>query len=115
MSKLYIPIVLTFLLGLGACSYTGAALGVAEEKGLTAVQQKRQYNDLQAEVLKNAPCETTIGSYHRVLNDLEKQAVDVLCGGDLEAHVTAEDVQKITGFLELLDRSKEAINDGVPE
>ncbi len=59
------------------------------------IEAARQAKDTEAEALKAAVCTTSIGAYHRVNNDQEKRALDVLCGGDYERPVTADDVRAI--------------------
>ncbi len=50
---------------------------------------------------KLTPCEIQIGAYHRVLTDVEQRAVDVLCGGDVERPITANDVRVMREAIEL--------------
>ncbi len=51
---------------------------------------------------KLTPCAIQIGAYQRVLTDLEQRAVDVLCGGDVERPITANDARVIRESIELL-------------
>lgn len=113
MNKWYIPVVfLALFLGASGCSWTAATTGVLEEKSVAAIENKKRLSDLEARVAVKGPCIMTIGAYHRVLTDLEQRAVDLLCGGDI---VTESDVQFLKDYIELLERSSAAINDGVPE
>ncbi len=86
-----------FLLA-GCTTAQKAALG----QGVAAV---RQAKDSEAEVLKASVCAMSIGAYHRTNNDLEKRALDVLCGGSWERPVTADDVRVIRELGELLGPS----------
>ena len=88
------------LLSLCSCAeYTAAS-----------IEKKRQYSDTEAMVFQNAPCAMTVGAYWRTLSSAQRNAVNVLCGGDpTNDELSAEEVRKITDFFELLDRSKAAV------
>ncbi len=60
------------------------------DQGLDAA---RQAKDAEAETLKAAVCAMSIGAYHRANTDIERRALDVLCGGQWERPVTADDLQ----------------------
>lgn len=75
-----------------------------------ATADKKLYNNTQANFYKQVPCDMTIGAYYRTLNDVEQQAISSLCGGDFKSHVTAEDVQAIQDFMELRERSRDALD-----
>ena len=68
-----IPIILPLLL-----------IGCAEARSFSyaAVEQKKQFNDVQADLVLQAPCDMTIGAYHRRLNPAQQRAVMALCGGE---------------------------------
>lgn len=91
---------LTMLLLLAGCD-------AAKHYGEVSISRKKEYNDTQAGLYVQIPCDMTIGAYNRVLTDVQQQAVMVLCGGDLENHVTAEDMQALSDFLELRERSRQ--------
>lgn len=113
MFKLYIPVILAgFAILLTGCSWTAASTGVLEEKSISAIETKKRLSDLEARIAMNGPCLMTVGAYHRVLTDVEKRAVDWLCEGDM---VTGDDVQFLKDYIELLERSRAAVNDGIPE
>lgn len=57
----------------------------AVEQGITA---KRSYNDNKARVLLQGNCDIAVGSYWRVMNNLERRAVDTLCKGDIQLPAT---------------------------
>ncbi len=65
------------------------------------IEHARQAKDTEAEVLKVSVCAMSIGAYHRVNNDTERRALDVLCGGQWERPVTADDVRTLREFGEL--------------
>ena len=58
--------------------------GCAEARSLSyaGIEQKKQYNDVQADLYMQAPCDMTIGAYHRRLSPAQQRAVKALCGGD---------------------------------
>lgn len=64
---------------LAGCGTTDAILTYSEGAAKQAIEQKRRYNDAQAEVVKNAVCETTLGSAGRLYNDAEWAAAAVFC------------------------------------
>lgn len=113
MSKIWLPLVLAGLLGLTtACDTISAGTGIAETKGVQAIENKKRVNDAQARFVLVAPCDMSVGAYHRVLNDVEQRAVDWLCEGDI---VTDDDVEFLRDYIELLERSRAAVNDETPE
>ena len=57
------------------------------------VEAARQAKDSEAETLKAAVCAMSIGAYHRTNTDIERRALDVLCGGQWERPVTADDLR----------------------
>jgi hypothetical protein len=59
------------------------------------VERIRQTKDAEAEVLKASVCAMSLGAYHRVNSDAEKRALDVLCGGNWERPVTADDLRTL--------------------
>ena len=59
--------------------------------------------DSSAAVSLKLPCAMTVGAYHRTLNDIQKAAVDVLCGGDTQAHVTAGDVKTLRNLMAIVE------------
>jgi len=65
---LVITLLLVFLLG--GCAYT-----------TKLVSGKKAYNDEKAKLATEVMCDISIGAYHRVLNDAEQCAADILCGG----------------------------------
>ena len=76
-----------------------ACAAFLESKALlaTGIQARMDYNNTKAAVLSQAPCDMPVGGYHRALNDVQKTAVDALCGADfeslrrlIEAHATTE-------------------------
>ena len=98
MSRLRHRLHAGLLLGAFLLSGCTAAQRAALDHGVEAA---RQAKDSEAESLKAAVCAMSIGAYHRVNNDAEKRALDVLCGGVLErdpeatAGITADDVEAI--------------------
>ncbi len=62
----------------------------------------RQAKDAEAGVLKASLCAMSISAYHRVNTDDEQRALDVLCGGQWERPVTADDVRALRDLGELL-------------
>ncbi len=47
----------------------------------------------------------SIGAYHRVNNPAERRALDVLCGGEWERPVTADDLRALRDLGGLLGGS----------
>lgn len=60
--------------------------GCAQIKGAVTqgIAAKRTYNDNKARVLLQGNCDIAVGSYWRVMNNLERRAVDTLCKGDIK-------------------------------
>ena len=61
---------------LGGCTATQRALVDY------TIDAGRQAKDAEADVLRAAVCAMSIGAYHRQLSDAERQAMDMLCGGE---------------------------------
>ena len=59
------------------------------------VEHLRQAKDTEAEALKASVCAISIGAYHRVNSPAERRALDVLCGGEWERPVTADDIRTL--------------------
>ena len=74
---------------LAACT---PAQQVALEGGVEAAQRAK---DAEGRVLKSAVCAMSIGAYHRLKSDLERRALDVLCGGIEGALSSAEDLEVV--------------------
>ena len=102
--------------GFGAATraIAGALLGAFLLAGCTAAQKAvldqgvehiRQAKDTEAEVLKASLCAMGVGAYHRVNNPAERRAVDVLCGGEWERPVTADDLRALRGLRDLFGGS----------
>ncbi len=84
---------------LAGCTAAGrAAVG-------QGVEHLRQAKDAEAEVLKASLCAMSIGAYHRINTDVEQRALDVLCGGQWERPVTADDVRALRDLGDLLGGS----------
>ena len=88
----------------GGVMLLGGLLAAFLLAGCTAAQRAvvgqgvahlRQAKDTEAEVLKASVCAMSIGAYHRVNNPAERRALDVLCGGEWERPVTADDVRAL--------------------
>jgi ABC-type uncharacterized transport system auxiliary subunit len=96
-----------------AKTIAGLLLGAIFLAGCTNAQQAivgqgveaaRQAKDAEAEILKTTVCAMSIGAYHRVNTDIERRALDVLCGGQWERPITADDLRVL--------RSLEALPSG---
>ena len=94
--------------------FAGLLLGAFLMAGCTTAQKAalgqgvaaaRQAKDSEADILKAGVCAMSIGAYHRTNNDLEKRALDVLCGGSWERPVTADDVRVIRELGDMLNGS----------
>lgn len=87
------------LLGAFLLAGCGAASDATLQRGLAAA---RQAKDTEAETLKVAVCAMGLGAYYRVNSEVERRALDVLCGGAWERPLSADDLD----LLRLLrDRS----------
>ena len=84
--------------------FAGLLLGAFFLAGCTSTQQAildqgldaaREAKDAEAETLKATVCAMSIGAYHRVNTDEEQRALDVLCGGQWERPVTADDLRAL--------------------
>ncbi len=100
--------------GAAAQAIAGGLLAAFLLAGCTAAQRAvvgqgvehlRQAKDTEAEVLKASVCAMSIGAYHRVNNDAERRALDVLCGGEWARPVTADDVRTLRDLGGLLGGS----------
>ena len=65
------------------------------------IQARMDYNNTKAAVLSQAPCDMPVGGYHRMLNDVQKTAVDALCGGDFESLRKLIDAQAKTAGADI--------------
>lgn len=67
------------------CVVLLAAAGCANIEGAVnqGIAAKQTYNDNKARALLQANCDIAVGSYWRVMNNLERRAVDTLCKGDI--------------------------------
>jgi ABC-type uncharacterized transport system auxiliary subunit len=90
--------------------FAGLLLGAIFLAGCTSTQQAvlgqgieaaRQAKDAEAEVLKATVCAMSIGAYHRVNTDMERRALDVLCGGQWERPITADDLRALRALGDL--------------
>jgi hypothetical protein len=59
---------------LGACAQLDAY-------GSTAIEQRRQMNDMQARLTMAATCDISVGAFYRELSALERQYAGLVCGG----------------------------------
>lgn len=84
---------------LAGCSSTQQAI---LDQGIDAA---RQAKDAEAETLKVTVCAMSIGAYHRVNTDEERRALDVLCGGQWERPVTADDIRALRALGSVLGGS----------
>ena len=80
------------------CTAQRAAVG-------QGVEHVRQAKDTEAEALKASVCAISIGAYHRVNNPAERRALDVLCGGQWERPVTADDIRALRDLGDLFGGS----------
>lgn len=62
------------LILLGACERVSLAT-------MTAVEQRRTANDMQARLTMAATCDISVGAYFRELNQTERQYAGLVCGG----------------------------------
>jgi len=68
--------------------------GIALESGLHAAQRAK---DAEAQILKTSICAMSIGAYYRINSDLERRALDALCGDLDGALASAEDLNAAAG------------------
>ena len=65
-----------------ALSFVPAACTPAQQLAMdSGIQSAQQAKDSEARLLKASLCAMSIGAYHRINSDLERRALDVLCGG----------------------------------
>ncbi len=83
---------------LGAMLLLPACTSVQRAVVGQGVEKIRQAKDAEAEVLKASVCAMSIGAYHRVNNATERRALDVLCGGEWERPVIADDLRALRGL-----------------
>ena len=93
--NLFCSLLLATVFLVGCTTAQKAALSVSIEK-------VRQAKDTEAEILKVGLCAMSIGAYHRVNNDTERRSIDVLCGGEWERPVTADDVRALRELTDLM-------------
>lgn len=90
------PAALAALLLLAGC--TAAQRAVVDQ----TVKQIQDFNDSEARLIKAETCGVRLGAYFRVYTEVEQRAFDVLCGGQWERPVTADDVRALRELGELL-------------
>ncbi len=92
----------------------GVLLGILFVSGCTTAQKAilakgpgavRQAKDSEAQILKASVCAMGLGAFYRVNNDSERRALAVLCGGEWEQPITADDIRKIQELGDLLGGS----------
>jgi len=44
-----------------------------------AIDDKKKYNDVQASVYVQVPCDMTVGAYWRILTDAQREGVRLFC------------------------------------
>jgi len=59
------------------------------------IDAARRAKDGEAATLKAGVCAMSIGAYHRVNTDLERRALDVLCGGVWTRPITSDDLDAL--------------------
>ena len=69
---------------LSACAAGDAAVGFAEGRADTAINQAQRLKNVEAKSVRSLLCIMSVGSYYRELTAREQAAVSVLCGGDEE-------------------------------
>lgn len=82
-----------FLAGCTAAQHAVVALGV---------ERVRQAKDAEARVLKVSVCAMSLGAYYRVNTDAERRALGLLCGGNWERPLTADDLRTLRDLGDLL-------------
>jgi len=71
-------LIVSVLLVLPGCSYLSAIGGVIDR----SVASIKAAHDKKAQTLILANCAMSVGSYWRVLNDQQRAAINILCGGN---------------------------------
>lgn len=97
--RLISVLALLALLALGGCSmmpYYSEVKALAHQSVDTAIQDRKNYNDLKGEVILALPCDVSIGAAMRI-PDARKRAILIeLCGGPpANSQVTVDDLAKI--------------------
>ena len=92
--------------GLTSARLAGAIFGAALVFGCTPGQRlaldgglarAQGAKDAEAKVLRTSICAMSIGAYHRLDSDLERRALDVLCGGIDGALASADELNARRG------------------
>lgn len=68
------------LLAFSALALLGACAEV-QTLGMSAIEKRRQMNDMQARFTMAATCDIALGSYFRELSEMERRYVALVCGG----------------------------------
>ena len=67
------------------------------------VKQIQDFNDGKARLIKAETCGVSLGAYFRVFTEVEQRAFDVLCGGQWERPVTADDLRTLRDLRDLFN------------
>jgi uncharacterized membrane-anchored protein len=77
-----------------------AIKAVAHQGVETAVQDRKNLNDLKTEVILQLPCDASLGSVMRLEDDRKRAIVIELCGGpEADSQVSVEDLAALSRAL----------------
>jgi uncharacterized membrane-anchored protein len=77
-----------------------AIKAVAHQGVETAVQDRKNLNDLKTEVILQLPCDASLGSVMRLEDDRKRAIVIELCGGpEADSQVSVDDLAALARAL----------------
>lgn len=91
------------LLALGGCSmmpYYSEVKALAHQSVETAIQDRKNFNDLKSEVVLALPCDVSLGAAMRIEDTRKKAILIELCGGPLaNSQVSVDDLAALAKAL----------------
>ncbi len=58
-----------------------ASCAQVQQFGATAIEARRQMNDMEARAIMAATCDIALGAYFRELSEIERRYAALVCGG----------------------------------
>ena len=85
--------------GCSMLPYGAQVKAVADQAAVTAVKDRREFNDQKLQLSLAAVCDNSLGSVLRLENQRAREGLFAICGGD-ESAVTAE---QLIGLARAID------------
>lgn len=94
-----LPLALMALVALSGCSmvpYYNEVKAIAHQSVETAIQDRKNFNDLKTEAVLALPCDVSLGSAMRIEDQRKKAILIELCGGPpANSQITIDDMAKL--------------------